>query len=65
MKHYSIFNICAYAKRERVLKETITAANASQARSVTNHLLTQRGFQHGRLRIEILRLPSDVLSRLN
>lgn len=58
------YNICGYLGRSRIMKETITATNASHARAIARQVLRKRGFDSAQVRVEVVTISNGWLSSL-
>jgi hypothetical protein len=54
------YNVIGYLNRQRIMKETITATGAEQARWVAKEILRRRGFNPANIRVEVIRLNRSI-----
>src|SRR5947199_86719 len=58
-----LYTVCAYRKRERVLKETLSAARPEAAIAVGRDVLRARGFSSNGIRWTALRTSAQAVAK--
>ena len=61
-KHY--YNVCAYVGKDRVMKETLTARNRTEALDVGRVVVKSRGFKVSDVSLEVVLLSRRRMERL-